>query len=401
MSAVGHDVPKPRLFRPMVARDSNESHRAATPLELFTDLCFVVAVAQAAAEFHHAVAANHAAAGVISFVMVFFAIWWAWLNFSWFASAYDNDDVPYRLLTILQIVGVLILAAGIHRMYAGDFLLGVAGYVIMRVALVIQWLRAASQDPARSRTCRLYALGIVLVQILWVLYLWCPPTLKVPLFFTFVLAEFMVPVVAERAGRTTWHPHHIAERYGLFFIIVLGESILSVTLAFQGMLNENRFQYQAMCVVVGGILTIFSMWWLYFSRNAALALERVLNGESLNGAYVWGFGHYFVFAAGAALGGGLASRVDYWTNREPISALASGVTVTVPVAVLIAALWFVQLRPHDCTIRTFGPFASAVGLVLLSTFSPAPEVLTGIICVALLVIELRMESRNHLKHVHG
>ena len=78
-------------------RSPAESHRTATPLELFFDLWFVVAVAQAANSLHHALADGHAADGVVGYPLVFFAIWWAWMNFTWFASAYDNDDVLYRL----------------------------------------------------------------------------------------------------------------------------------------------------------------------------------------------------------------------------------------------------------------------------------------------------------------
>ena len=92
-------------YRPMRARRGDESHRASTPLELLFDLCFVVAVAQAAAELHHAVAEDHLGAGLFGYVTVFFAIWWAWMNFSWFATAYDTDDVPYRLTTLVQIAG--------------------------------------------------------------------------------------------------------------------------------------------------------------------------------------------------------------------------------------------------------------------------------------------------------
>ncbi|HET6290560.1 MAG TPA: low temperature requirement protein A [Amycolatopsis sp.] len=86
----------------MTMRDSGEGPRVATPLELLFDLCFVVAVAQAAAGLHHAIAENHIGHGVLSFGMVFFAIWWGWLNFSWFASSFDTDDVPYRLVTLVR-----------------------------------------------------------------------------------------------------------------------------------------------------------------------------------------------------------------------------------------------------------------------------------------------------------
>ena len=99
--------------RPLAGRDPDEPHRASTPLELLFDLSFVVGVATVAAELAHGVAEDHVAASIGHYLMVFFAIWWAWMNFSWFASAYDTDDVVYRLLTLVQIAGVLVLAAGV------------------------------------------------------------------------------------------------------------------------------------------------------------------------------------------------------------------------------------------------------------------------------------------------
>ena len=81
----------------MVPRDPNEEHRAASSLELFFDLVFVVAVSFASVELAHLLEEDHIASGVGDYAMVFFAIWWAWMNFTWFASAYDVDDVPYRM----------------------------------------------------------------------------------------------------------------------------------------------------------------------------------------------------------------------------------------------------------------------------------------------------------------
>ena len=102
----------------MRRRDPDEQHRASTPLELLFDLTFVVAVAQVAAELAHGIADDHARpSSLLSYLMVFFAIWWAWMNFTWFASAYDTDDVPYRLLTLVQMAGVLVFAAGIHAAF--------------------------------------------------------------------------------------------------------------------------------------------------------------------------------------------------------------------------------------------------------------------------------------------
>src|SRR5262245_46780796 len=104
-------------LRPMRPRDIEEAHRAPTPLELLFDLCFVVAVAIAADALHHSIAADHIGSGIASYLMVFFAIWWAWMNVTWFASAYDTDDLAYRLLMFVEIAGVLVLAAGVPRAF--------------------------------------------------------------------------------------------------------------------------------------------------------------------------------------------------------------------------------------------------------------------------------------------
>ncbi len=115
----------------MRGRDPGEVHRAASPLELLFDLTFVVAVAQAAEGLHHALVEDHVVSGLIGYAGVFFAIWWAWMNFTWFASAYDTDDVPYRVLTLVQMGGVLVLAAGVSAALTRfDFTVVTLGYVI-------------------------------------------------------------------------------------------------------------------------------------------------------------------------------------------------------------------------------------------------------------------------------
>ena len=140
-----HADPSVKPWRlPVGPRDPREAHRAATNLELLFDLCFVDSVAYAGVELHHAIAANHAGTGVVSYLTVFFAIWSAWMNFTWHASAYDNDDGVYRLASLVQITGCLIVAAGIPRAFElRQFDVVFAGYVVMRVALVFLWLRAA------------------------------------------------------------------------------------------------------------------------------------------------------------------------------------------------------------------------------------------------------------------
>src|SRR5580765_4749244 len=160
--------------RRMRGRDPDEEHRVATPLELLFDLTFVIAFGLASAQFAHAVAEAHYRTALIGFGFVSFGICWAWVNFSWFASAYDTDDWIYRVTTMVQMIGVLVLALGVPRLFVSlehggfDNSVLVLGYVVMRVPMAFQWLRAARQDPERRRTCLIYVKTIAIAQAGWV-----------------------------------------------------------------------------------------------------------------------------------------------------------------------------------------------------------------------------------------
>ena len=370
-------------YRPMVARLTDEEHRSATVLELFFDLCFVVAVASAASALHHEVAEDHVGEGVVGYASVFFAIWWAWMNFTWFASAYDTDDVPYRLTTLVQIAGALILAAGVpEAMAGGDFAVITAGYVVMRLAMVTQWLRAAGSDPPHRRSALRYAVGIAVLQVGWVLRLFLPEGLGFAGYLVLIAAELALPIWAERAAPTTWHPRHIAERYGLFTLIVLGECVLASSLAIQTALEEDAALADLATTAAGGLLTVFGMWWLYFAKESHEFLT------SLRVAIVWGYGHYLVFASAAAVGAGLAVNVDYLTDHAAIGARGAAAAFTIPVAVFLLAVWALQVRPHHLGHwhTTLVP-ATAV-LVLASTLAPEPILVTGLLVAAMIGVTL-------------
>ncbi len=372
----------------MRPRSPDEPHRASTPLELLFDLCFVVAVAQAAASLDHAFIENHIATGVLQYLMVFFAIWWAWMNFTWFASAYDNDDVPYRLTVLVQIAGSLVLAAGIPLGFEnGSNVEIVIGYVIMRLALVSQWLRAAASDPQRRATNRRYAAGVTLVQLFWLLLLLVPKELFFIGFFIAVVAELAVPAVAERGLQTNFHPHHIAESYGLFTVIVLGESVTAATLAFQGALEENDDAITLIGMAVAGVVILFCMWWVYFDHEAGP------RASSVRATFLWGYGHYVVFAAAAAVGAGLVVAVSYEQgDTDGISSAVSAMAVTVPVAIYIVAIGLLHAHPGRPKIIAWST-GIAAALILADSFVPAPLYLTaGVLAVLVAVITATTRS---------
>jgi low temperature requirement protein LtrA len=330
-----HAAARPWRLR-MSGRDPREAHRASTPLELLFDLCFVVAVAQAGAALHRDLTEGALAHGAFAYLVVFFTIWWPWLNFTWFASAYDTDDVPYRLLVFVQIAGVLIVAAGVPRIFEDlDFRIAVIGYIIMRLSLVGLWLRAAREDPPGRAVALHFAAGIGLVQILWVVRLFVGGgPAGIALLFAFAAIELAIPIWAERSGRhTPWHPEHIAERYGLFTIIVLGECILAATTAIQEALTDSGVTGSLIAVAVGGLLLVCSLWWAYFKAPPVIGHFR-----SLRWMISWGYGHYVVFASLAALGAGLQVAADGVADPEHVPAITAALSVAVPTSVALLAI---------------------------------------------------------------
>ena len=323
---------------PLTGRDPREEHRASTPLELLFDLCFVVAVAASAAALHHALQGDHLGAGLRDYVLVFFAIWWAWVNYSWFASAYDTGDVVFRLTTFVIMTGVLVLAAAIPRVTGPDhdFTLAVVGYAIMRVALIPMWLRVARDHEACRPIALRYALGIAVAQVLWIARLGVHDTMLGTIsFVALAVLEMAIPFWAEHHGDgqgTPWHAEHIAERYQLFTIIVLGEVILATTQAISASLDAEGSSTDLLLVVGGGLLLVLSMWWLYFKRS----MMSALSGQS---AFFFGYAHYFVLASVAAVGAVLATCVDLVTDRaHGLSPSSAALALAVAVATYVLSL---------------------------------------------------------------
>jgi low temperature requirement protein LtrA len=312
------------------------------------------------------------------------------MNFTWFASSYDTDDDVYRLTTLVQISGALVLAAGVEPAFTGaNFAVMTAGYVIMRLAGVTQWLRAARSDAQRRSVALRYAGGIAIVQILWVARLALPHEWGIVSFLVLVLAEIALPLIAERApgGPTTWHPHHIADRYGGFTIIVLGESVAAATVAVKSGLDENRHVGSLLSLAGAGLVIVFALWWLYFDRSAQGLLT------SLRAAFLWGYGHYFIFASAAAIGAGLAVATDYDGGHAAISGTAAAYAVALPTAVYLIFVWLLHIRPH---LR--GPlviaYPLAAVLVLLAPLGPAPVHVVAGVLVVLVALSVTLGRRT-------
>jgi low temperature requirement protein LtrA len=374
----------------MTARDTSEQGRVSSPLELLFDLTFVIAIGTAAAELALYIEEGRGLDGIIPYLMVFFAIWWAWVNFTWFASAYDTDDVPYRILTMVQMGGVLVLAAGIVSVFRdGDLTFITVGYLVMRVALVAQWIRAGIEDASYRRVAFKYATGILIVQAAWVIRAIVPApaySVVVATFVVLALCEIAVPVIAERGNMTAWHPHHIAERYGLFTIIVLGESVLAISNGVQAAVGHG-FNGAGLAVAVGGLVILFACWWLYFMEPAGEGLE--VHRER---TFLWGYGHYGVFASLAALGAGLEVAVGVAVGGEhvEITDRVAAFAVAIPVAVFLVLVWAVHAPIVEKVVVRPQVVLPAAALVLVSAFAAPAIGMAATVCVIAAIFVLTL-----------
>lgn len=353
---------------PMTGRDPGEPHRSATPLELLFDLSFVVAIGTASSELAHLVAEGHVASGLGAFSFSMFAICWAWINFSWFASAYDTDDWFYRITTMVQMIGVIVLALGLPNVFDSidegehlDIGIVVAGYVIMRIAMVAQWLRAARDDPGRRSVALAYAGFITVAQIGWVTLAVLDLPIGVSAVVALLLSLFELggPVAAElRFGSTGWHPHHIAERYGLLTIITLGEGVFGTVASVAAVVDEQGWSMEAILIVVAGVGITFGLWWNYFVLPSGPILARYRRRS-----WGWGYGHIVVYSAIAATGAGLHVAAYVVEGVAHIGVFGAVLSVAVPVLVFCTALFVL----YSLLLRQVDPFHIALfaGTVLV------------------------------------
>jgi low temperature requirement protein LtrA len=394
--------------RPMVGRDPHERHRVATPLELLFDLTFVIAFGVAGSELAHMLAAGHIGAGLVAFFFATFATVLAWINFTWFASAYDTDDWIYRLATMVQMVGVLILAMGIQPFFASieagkhvDNAILVAGYVVMRIALVGQWLRAAKQDPARRSACLTYAAIVTVAQVGWIGTIFLQTSVPVTLGAWVILGsiELLGPRLAEaRGGGTPWHPHHVAERYGLLTIIALGEGVVGTVASLVAVVGEHGWTADAVMLAVAGTGLTFGMWWIYFA---------VPTGDLLHAhperAFLFGYLHIAVFGAIVATGAGLHTAAYYVEGHSEIGSVGTVFSVVIPVAAyvgLVYVLYSLMVRGWDAfhvllVVLTAGVLVAAV-LLAMAGVPMAVCLLVATLAPAVTVVGFEVLGHRHV-----
>src|SRR5829696_8074385 len=268
---------------------------------------------------------------------------------------------------MVQMIGVIILALGLPQVFRSldegeriDNGISVAGYVVMRVAMLFLWLRSARQDPPRRRACQTYAVTIGVAQVGWVLLVLAHPAVEV--FFMWaalgVLVEMVGPVIAERGkGGTPWHAHHIAERYGLLTIITLGEGVIGTVASLSAVVESQGWSRDAVLVAIAGTGLTFGLWWMNFIIPSAEVLQ--VHRERV---FPWGYGHILIFGSIAATGAGLHVAADYIGHEAHIGATATLLAGTAVVLVLAVTLAAIGAPMAVClVVLMLAPLVTVVG----------------------------------------
>lgn len=350
------------LLSPARLRDP-DGDRHASWLELFFDLVFVAAVAAISYRLHKdALEATGTPWEAIGTALgLFVAVWWAWMTFTWYAAAFDNDDVLMRAASLLAMLFAGAIAASIIEVGGSSDAAFAAAYGLFHLVVVGLYLRSAAADPRARRYCLVYAAGNAIGAALWLVSVPLPEDVRPWLWALSAIPFLITPVLATaRMDHPFYDAEHIPERYGLFTIIVLGESVVVATAA----LGDAGIDTSTALAGGAGFVLAAAVWWLYFGFTPSSLLTS--GGGSLLTGFVWGYGHLLVFAGIAFAAVGVELGIEETAEAHDESSAALRATLlggTLLFVLATAAIHWVGSLRLDATLVGRGLYA--VALVVL------------------------------------
>ncbi|WP_229068955.1 low temperature requirement protein A [Actinoplanes sp. DH11] len=251
---------------------NQDSDRSATRLELFFDLAFVLFVARCA----DLLAKDETWHGALVFTAILTIGWWAWASTTLYANRFDTDDAIFRLLTLSGMAGVVVMAASVDQVgkSAGHWF--AIGYVMIRLVLIAGYARAWWHVPEARSTARLYLIGHTLGATFWLVSLAFPAPVRYWLWGLGVLVDVVWPTAAARLkDAVPLHLEHLPERFGLFIILVLGESVAGVVTG----VHDGDWKPLVVATAVPAFVAAAALWWVYFDLSGGAAKRRLTSED--------------------------------------------------------------------------------------------------------------------------
>jgi low temperature requirement protein LtrA len=283
-----------------------EPERRASWLELFFDLCFVVAVGAVAHVLHD----EPSIEGLALFAALFIPVWWSWMEYAWYATSFPERGGFNRFGAFAAMLTVLAMATQVGSASHGDPRGFILAFVVFHAIVVALFLRAARLYPGRQAFSIRYASGFGLAAAIWLVSLALPEEIRPWIWIAALAVDLVTPWTAVlAAAERTFDVSHIPERYGLFTIIVLGEAIIAVARS----MSEAQWTPEAVTTAIAGFAIAVVIWWAYFAHPHAELLER-----GRLASFIWGYGHIFVWMGIAMTGVGIELAIEAAATGHPL-----------------------------------------------------------------------------------
>ena len=261
------------------------SDRKVTWLELFFDLVFAAAVAQVASPLR----TDYSLEGLGRFALLFILIWWAWTGHAVFSTRFDTDDGVQRGLTLLQMFGVAVMAANARDALDSRSSAGfAAAYAVLRFVLVFQYYRARHVASARQ-LATWYLAGHGVAAGLWLISALVPTPVRYFIWAAAFAVDLGTPWVAVKESvAVPPDAAHLPERFGLFTLILLGESVVAVM---HGIEHQEYWSVIAASTAFSGMGVAFAIWWWYFDAARATSERPVQCHADAVRLHLWSYAH--------------------------------------------------------------------------------------------------------------
>jgi len=305
--------------------------RKVTWLELFFDLIFVAAVAQVGEPLRE----DYTPAGLVRYSVLFILIWWAWIGNSVFATRFNTDDVLQRVLTLVQMFAVAAMAANATEALDSRSSAGfAAAYAVLRFVLVAQYARARQVERARGLATR-YLAGHGFAATLWLASAFVPAPARFAIWALALAIDLGTPWIAvAHSVNVPPDAAHLPERFGLFTLILLGESVIAVM---QGMKSQEEWSVAAASSAFLGMAIAFALWWWYFDGATATSEQHIRSHADAVRFQVWSYAHLPLYLGIAIAGAGI-ERIVHLGSAAHFLRGADGVILATSLAVAMLAM---------------------------------------------------------------
>jgi low temperature requirement protein LtrA len=295
-----------------------------TPLELFFDLVFVYAITQVA----HLVSAQPTPEGFARGAVVLATVWYAWICFAWLTNSVGVDDEVVRTGVLTAAGASFLVALAVPHALDSEVLLFVSAYFVVRLLHVVLYVYGTRDAPTVRRNVLGIAPTFVVAPAALFALPWLPEEWRLPYLLTALVVDVSSPYIAGVAELPV-KPAHFAERFALFVIITLGESIVSI-----GVGAGARPHGTVLVAVVLAFLLTVLLWWAYFDVVSTAAERRLGRAERAERAILardaYTYVHYVIVAGIVGFAVGCKQLVAHPTGHLSIAdaaALCGGVAL--------------------------------------------------------------------------